>query len=68
MTTQLFPARREDGSAEVAAVFHRPLDESQTAIEQALQEWRTLLEGVGVDVLADLVTEPESPRPTRASA
>lgn len=59
MTTQLFPARREDGSAEVAAVFHRSLDESRTAIEQALQEWRTELESVGVDILADLVTEPQ---------
>lgn len=58
MTTQLFPARREDGTAEVAAVFHRPLDESHAAIEQALQEWRTLLEGVGVDFLADLFAEP----------
>jgi hypothetical protein len=57
MTTQRFPSRREDGSAEVAAVFREPLEESRRAIDQAMAEWHRTLEGI--DPSADLAGEPQ---------
>lgn len=56
MSTQLFPARRDDGSAEVAAVFAKPFDQAQVAITAALADWRELVEGT--NVFEDLDGEP----------
>jgi hypothetical protein len=57
VSTQRFPSRRQDGTAEVAAVFREPLDESKSVIDQALAEWHGDLKEV--DMSVDLVGEPE---------
>ena len=57
MRAQRFPAHREDGSAEVAAVFRVPLQEAHGAIERAFDGWRQQLEGF--DTSADLFADPE---------
>jgi len=56
MTSQRFPARRADGSAEVAAVFRTSLEESRDAVDGALAEWKGTIEGL--DALEDLSSEP----------
>jgi hypothetical protein len=56
MTDQRFPTRREDGSAEVAAVFAASLDQSQEAVDDALSAWRELVQDT--DVFRELSAEP----------
>lgn len=56
MTGALFPSRRPDGSAEVAAVFRGSLGEYGEAIDSALASWRELVEGT--DAFTDLSSEP----------
>ena len=56
MTEALFPTRRPDGSAEVAAVFKGPLDRAQEGVDLALESWRELV--ANTDVFSDLAAEP----------
>jgi hypothetical protein len=56
MTTPMFASRRDDGSAQAAAVFHASLEEARDAVQQAIEEWNETLEGI--DTTADLASEP----------
>ncbi|MGH9286234.1 MAG: hypothetical protein ACRD0M_11270 [Acidimicrobiales bacterium] len=56
MTRQLFPPRREDGSAEVAADFRASLEDARSAVDGSVAERHRLLEGV--DTSPDLGDEP----------
>ena len=56
MTEELFPSRRRDGSAEVAAVFSVPFDQVQEAVDGALAVWLELVQDT--DVLDDLSRVP----------
>ena len=56
MTEVLFPSRRTDGSAEVAAVFSASLDQFREAVDGALASWRELVRDT--DAFADLSNEP----------
>jgi len=52
MSEALFPTRRPDGSAEVAAVFRARLAEVHEAVEVAFLEWHELVQDT--DVFSDL--------------
>lgn len=53
---QVFPQRRSDGSATVAAVFDKPLGEVVDEVDLAFAEWRNALSHV--DMAEDLAAEP----------
>lgn len=58
MTTQSFPARRDDGSAEVAAVFRSSLDDARDAVGRAFSGWHEMLDENTIDITVDLAREP----------
>lgn len=53
---QIFPQRRSDGSATVAAVFGQPLGAVVDEVDLAFAEWRDALSNV--DMAEDLAAEP----------
>jgi hypothetical protein len=57
MTTQRFPSRRPDGSAEVAGIFRSSLEDSRQAIDRGVAEWHESLQGI--DTSPDLASEPQ---------
>jgi hypothetical protein len=53
---QVFPERRRDGSATVAAIFREPLIEVVDEVDLAFNDWRNALSHV--DMTQDLAAEP----------